>query len=59
MADDEMKPTRAKLWVAMACYAVLLVAATVGLDGIMRTALWIFLGGLALKTWIGFHQEEQ
>lgn len=59
MTDDEMKLTRSKLWAAMACYAALLVVATVGLDGILRTTLWIFLGGLALKTWIHYRKEEE
>jgi hypothetical protein len=36
--------------VAMAAYALLAILGTVTLTGKIRTALWIFLGGLAVKT---------
>jgi hypothetical protein len=39
---------------AMAAYAVLALLATLTLDGKMRLAVWIFLGGLALKTLIAY-----
>ncbi len=39
------------LW-AMAAYTVFALLALVTLDGIIRTAVWIFLGGLAVKTLI-------
>ena len=35
---------------AMGTYAVLAILAAVTLDGKMRLAVWIFLGGLALRT---------
>ena len=35
---------------AMASYAVLALIAGFALDGKMRIALWILLGGLAVKT---------
>jgi hypothetical protein len=41
------------LW-AMGTYAVLALLAALTLDGKMRTAVWIFLGGLAVKTLIAF-----
>ena len=41
------------LW-AMGTYAVLALLAAFTLDGKMRTAVWIFLGGLAVKTLIAF-----
>jgi hypothetical protein len=41
------------LW-AMGTYAVLALLAALTLDGKMRIAVWIFLGGLALKTLIAF-----
>jgi len=37
---------------AMAAYAALALLGTVFLTGKIRTALWVFLGGLALKTLI-------
>lgn len=44
-----------KFVVAMSAYAVLAVVATFTLDGVIREALWILLGGLAVKTWIAQH----
>jgi hypothetical protein len=41
------------LW-AMGTYAVLATLAAITLDGKMRAAVWIFLGGLAVKTLIAF-----
>jgi hypothetical protein len=39
------------LW-AMGTYAVLAVLAALTLDGLMRDAVWILMGGLAVKTFI-------
>ena len=39
---------------AMGAYVALAAAAAVTLDGLFRTAVWIFLGGLALKTYIAY-----
>ena len=39
------------LW-AMGTYAVLALSAALTLDGLMRDAVWILLGGLAVKTYI-------
>jgi hypothetical protein len=39
------------LW-AMGTYAVLALLAALTLDGAMRYAVWILLGGLAFKTYI-------
>ena len=41
------------LW-AMGTYAVLALLAAFTLDGKMRIAVWIVLGGLAVKTLIAF-----
>jgi hypothetical protein len=45
-------PTTGRLAAALAAYAVLALAAGITLDGVFRWAVWVFLGGLALKTWI-------
>ena len=37
---------------AMAAYAMLALAAALTLDGALRTAVWILMAGLAVKTWI-------
>jgi hypothetical protein len=39
---------------AMGAYGVLASMATFTLDGKLRLAVWILLGGLALKTWIAY-----
>jgi hypothetical protein len=44
-----MKP---RLIAAMSCYALLAVLAAVSLNGMFRAAVWVFLAGLAVKTWI-------
>ncbi len=36
----------------MACYAVLALLAALTLTGLIRAAVWVFLAGLAAKTWI-------
>ncbi len=40
----------ARFAAAMAAYALLAILGAVTLSGKIRTALWIFLGGLAAKT---------
>jgi len=37
---------------AMSAYALLAVLAGVTLEGDFRLGVWIFLGGIAVKTWI-------
>jgi hypothetical protein len=39
------------LW-AMGAYAILALLAALTLEGLMRNAVWILLGGLAVKTCI-------
>lgn len=41
-----------KFTIAMLIYAALAVLAGFTLTGNMRLATWIFLGGIALKTWL-------
>lgn len=41
-----------KFAIAMTIYTVLAAIAMVGLDGKVRLVVLIFLGGLAVKTWI-------
>ena len=44
---------------AMAAYAALATAAGYTLDGKMRLAVWIFLGGLALRTLIAYRAHSE
>jgi hypothetical protein len=39
---------------AMAAYAVIAACAAFTLDGLLRTAVWILMAGLAAKTWIAY-----
>ncbi|MGA2880471.1 MAG: hypothetical protein ABSG13_16105 [Bryobacteraceae bacterium] len=41
-----------KFYIALACYGAIALLATVTLDGKFLWVVWIFLGGLALKTYI-------
>jgi hypothetical protein len=42
-----------RIWVAMACYAVIAILAGFTLDGgLFRNAVWVLMGGLAIKTYI-------
>jgi len=36
----------------MSCYVILAVLAGFTLEGNLRIATWIFLGGIALRTWL-------
>lgn len=51
---------RTKFYLALAAYAVLATLAGFTLDGPFRLATWIFLGGLAVKTWlVTLRQDEE
>jgi hypothetical protein len=45
---------RTRLLWAMGSYAVLALLAAFTLDGVMRNAVWILVGGLAVKTVIAY-----
>jgi hypothetical protein len=47
-----LRPPNHKFYLTLAGYAVLALLAGLTLDGQIRLATWIFLGGLALKTWL-------
>ncbi len=49
-----------RFYAAMASYAVIAILAGVTLDGKMRLAVWVFIGGLAVRTLIAYkaHEEE-
>ena len=47
-----------RFYMAMGTYAALAILAGVTLDGKMRLAVWIFLGGLALRTVIHMKAQE-
>jgi hypothetical protein len=46
--------TRQRMYAAMAAYGALALMAWFTLDGVFRWAVWIFLAGLAVKTWIAY-----
>ena len=39
---------------ALAAYSLLALLAAFTLDGLLRTTVWLFLGGLAVKTVIAY-----
>ena len=41
-----------KVYAAMACYGAIALLAGLTLDGKARLVVWIFLGGLAIKTYL-------
>jgi hypothetical protein len=51
-------PTKPGLLPAMAAFAAIAALATFTLTGKMRIAVWIFLGGMAVKTFLSsLHQS--
>jgi hypothetical protein len=56
--EPETGPQRGrKFYVALASYAAIAVLAAVTLEGKFLWVVWIFLGGLALKTYIATLQK--
>jgi hypothetical protein len=49
---------KSRFHVGMAVYLVLAVLAGLTLDGNIRVATWVFLGGLALKSCINYLQQH-
>jgi len=50
--------TTRRLFTALGCYAALALAAGAALNGDVRLVVWILLGGLAVKSWIGWKKER-
>jgi hypothetical protein len=48
-----------RLMVALGAYSILALVATIGLDGLLRTAIWIFFAGLAVRTLIAAREQDQ
>lgn len=48
----------ARFSVAMGMYAVLALVAWRILTGPFRAAVWVFLAGLAFKTWIAMYRKS-
>lgn len=51
-----MKP---RLRWALLSYAALALLAGLTLDGLFRAAVWIFVAGLGVKTWIAAARERE
>jgi hypothetical protein len=47
-----------RFWAAMACYGVLALLAGLTLEPAPRALIWLFLGALALKTWIAQKRQQ-
>jgi len=48
-----------KLRSALLAYAVIAVLAGLTLDGVWRAGVWVFLGALALKSWLAKAKERR
>jgi len=57
--DPESEPRESgpKLWIAMTCYLAIALLAWATLDGKFLWVVWIFLGGLAIKTYLAKLQK--
>jgi hypothetical protein len=53
---DPLPPSR--LYAALATYAVIALLAAVTLQGKFRIVVWIFMVGLAVKTWLASLQPR-
>jgi hypothetical protein len=53
-----MMEMKQRFSLAMGAYAVLALLAAATLDGKIRLAVWIFLGGLAARTLIAYKARE-
>ena len=52
LGDEEPPKSGPSLWTALLLYGGIAVLAGFTLDGTFRLVVWVFLGGLAIKTWI-------
>lgn len=50
--DNWGPPMKLRFIAAMACYGVLALAAALTLERMPRALVWLFLGAMAVKTWI-------
>ena len=51
--------TKSRLLLALCVYAAIALLAFFTLDGQFRIAVWIFMGGLALKSWIATLRSDE
>jgi hypothetical protein len=50
--------SRLRLTTALAAYAAIALIDAFMLEGVVRTAMWIFIGGLTLKTLIAYKLRD-
>jgi hypothetical protein len=55
--ESDPKKTKRRFYLAMASYAALALLAWLTLDGKFLWVVWIFLGGLAVKTYLATLQK--
>ena len=46
-----------RFFAAMGCYGILALAAAFTLERMPRTLVWLFLGALAVKTWVATKRQ--
>ncbi len=55
---EKSKSLSVKLVIALVLYLILGLIATFALDGVLRTVMWIFFLGLAIKTVIASNDDR-
>jgi hypothetical protein len=58
MTPNSPESLKARFWPAIALYYLLALIAGIRLQGPIRLAVWVFLAGLALKTWIATYRPR-
>ncbi|HZU28523.1 MAG TPA: hypothetical protein VFA04_23565 [Bryobacteraceae bacterium] len=56
--DVSQPRSRGRLWTALGFYALIAVLAAFTLEGKFRLVVWIFMAGLAVKTWLASMQSR-
>jgi hypothetical protein len=55
--DNWGSPMKPRFFGAMVCYGVLALAAALTLERMPRALVWLFLGALAVKTWVAIKRQ--
>ncbi len=58
-AMEKPKWLTLRLMIALSAYAILALIATLVLDGLLRTVMWVFFAGLTVRTLILARQQSE
>jgi len=59
LMQESGQPSRQRLYRAFAVYCLIALLAGFTLDGKFRIVVWIFVSGLAIKTWLAWMQQHR